>query len=161
MISIIDNVISEKQARYCIDKFHQDIPSTLFHGKTIISNEQNFRDDLQFVEIMNSIIQYAYLLNPLIEVEWSELNYWPTLTGVGLHYDTSSDETVFTSVTYLNNSYRGGETYFEDGTVVSPVIGRTVFFDGNKYKHGVMQLSHGSRFSLPVWYKKKDLINDI
>lgn len=161
MIVILDKVITEAQARYCIDKFKQELPVSDHLGKIIINNEDNFQEDPYFVEIMSTIINSAYNLKPLIDSEWSELNYWPTLTSHSLHYDSASKDTVFTSITYLNNNFRGGETFFEDGTVISPVVGRTVFFDGRKYKHGVRTVSHGTRFSLPVWYKTKDLFNDI
>ena len=69
-----------------------------------------------------------------------------------LHVDDARDTTVMTSITYLNDNYEGGETFFEDGLSVTPKLGRTLFFDGKKYAHGVNEVKNGHRFVLAIWY---------
>ena len=162
MIAIVDSVITEAQAFYCIERFNQkNIPKREYFGKLLIDNNDHLGEDQRFIDILSTINRNALKFNPTVCIDWSHLNYWPTFSRQDLHYDTKSDETVYTSITYLNCSYRGGETFFEDGTTVSPVTGRTVFYDGKKYHHGVRPVSHGNRVTLSIWYKTKDMINDI
>ena len=156
MILIFDNLISENQANYCIQKAMSSKPTIEHHGRFCYSNEQLFMQDEPFRDIMGSIISQAKEISSLLEVDWSEINYWPSGSHHVLHQDTASIQTTFASITYLNVNYRGGETYFEDGTTISPQVGRTVFFDGINYKHGVRSICHGERFTLPIWYKTID-----
>lgn len=160
MITVVEDVITESQAYYCIERFNQNIPTREYFGKLLIDNNDYLGDDIDFVDILSTIHKCALRFVPNIEIDWSHLNYWPTFSRHDLHHDTKSKETIFTSITYLNCSYRGGETFFEDGTSISPVMGRTVFFDGIRYNHGVRPISHGNRFTLSVWYKK-GMVNDI
>ena len=88
-----------------------------------------------------------------IKIDWCEIVKWPIGSYKPNHFDVGSDETVFTSVTYLNDDYRGGETYIVDDIKVIPKIGRTVFFDGNYYEHGVSRVKNNIRYTLPIWYK--------
>ena len=155
MIAIVDNVITESQAYYCIEKFAQNIPTREYFGKLLIDNNDYLGDDQEFNRILSMVNRKANEFNPGVCVDWSHLNFWPTFSRQDLHHDTKSEETVYTSITYLNCSYRGGETFFEDGTSISPVVGRTVFYDGKKYLHGVRPISQGTRVTLSVWYKQR------
>ena len=155
MIVIVDNVITESQVQYCINKFNGDLPMREYFGKHLIENNEYLGDDQEFNNILSIVNRKAMEFNPDVCVDWSHLNFWPTLSRQDLHYDTKSEETIYTSITYLNCSYRGGETFFEDGTTISPVVGRTVFYDGKKYLHGVRPISQGTRITLSVWYKQR------
>ena len=106
-------------------------------------------------KITNSINQLFNFIQP----EWSEIVKWNTGCQQKSHYDTTIDNIVFTSVTYLNNDYEGGHTYFKDDIEVIPKVGRTVFFDGKYYLHGVTQVTSGTRYTLPIWYNKRDTLN--
>lgn len=77
---------------------------------------------------------------------------WPTESFQDLHFDVSREETVYTSITYLNDNFEGGKTYFEEDLSVKPKIGRGFFFDGKKYKHGVSKINSGIRYTLALWY---------
>ena len=155
MIAIVDDVLSEDRVKYCTDKFTQDIPLREYFGKFLIDNNERLGDDKEFNTILSIVNAHALKFNPNLCIDWSHLNFWPTFSRQDLHRDDKSEETAFTSITYLNCTYRGGETFFEDGTMVSPVVGRTVFFDGMKYLHGVKPISQGTRFTLSVWYKQR------
>ena len=65
-----------------------------------------------------------------------------------------SDETTLSSITYLNDNFDGGRTYFEDGTTFIPKKGRSIFFDGQYYKHGVSKVENNIRYVVATWYKK-------
>ena len=81
-----------------------------------------------------------------------EITIWEINSKHDMHFDMARDSTNLTSITYLNEDYLGGETIFENGIIVKPEIGKTVFFDGKKYLHGVSPITEGKRYVLPIWY---------
>ena len=88
-----------------------------------------------------------------------QFTFWPPGSLQDSHFDDTRDTTILTSITYLNDDYEGGQTYFENGIVVNPQKGKTVFFDGKKYKHGVSKIIQGNRYVCAFWYTNK--INEI
>lgn len=88
-----------------------------------------------------------------IKTDWSEIVKWPVGSYKLNHFDTASNRTVFTSITYLNENYCGGETYIVNDVKIIPKIGRTVLFDGNYYEHGVTEIKKNNRYTLTSWYK--------
>ena len=95
---------------------------------------------------------YLALKNITAYPELTQITIWPKDSRQESHFDNARDSTVLTSITYLNDDYEGGETYFENGLVIRPEMGKTVFFDGMKYKHGVNPIVKGKRFVLATWY---------
>jgi hypothetical protein len=89
--------------------------------------------------------------------ELCQVVHRPEGTSHGLHMDDARTSTVMTSITYLNDDYEGGETFFEDGLTVAPKLGRSLFFDGRAFRHGVNEIK-GNRFTLAIWYASD--IND-
>jgi hypothetical protein len=60
-------------------------------------------------------------------VDWLQIVHWPKGSFQEFHKDFESQDTVLTSITYLNDDFVGGETVFEDGIVIKPKKGRTLF----------------------------------
>jgi len=155
MIAYIrDNFLSEKECKYLINFYKQNknksfsfrdvYPLTLLLSQT----------DLKFLfDKMN--IQSKKINNSLIH--WCEIVRWPEDATQNLHLDDSSEETTLSSIIYLNDSFKGGETCFEDGTIFKPVAGRSLFFDGTYFKHGVKPVKQGSRFVVATWYRNPHL----
>ncbi len=71
-----------------------------------------------------------------------------------MHFDTANDETTLASIIYLNQNFKGGQTYYEDSTSIQPISGRGLFFDGNFYKHGVKKVEKNTRYVVATWFKK-------
>lgn len=84
--------------------------------------------------------------------EMIQITRWPVNSQQKMHFDTARDTTVMTSITYLNDDYEGGETCFDNGLVVKPLKGKTIFFDGMKYKHCVNPVQKKERHVLAIWY---------
>ena len=84
--------------------------------------------------------------------ELIQITRWPIDSRHDMHFDTQRDSTVLTSITYLNDDYEGGETCFDNGVIVKPVKGKTIFFDGMKYKHCVNPVQKKERHVLAIWY---------
>ena len=87
-------------------------------------------------------------------IDWFQIVKWPfPSTGMHIHQDTASDQTTLSGIIYLNDNYKGGQTFFEDGTSFAPVTGRAVFFDGNYFKHGVSPIDKKDRYTVATWMK--------
>ena len=89
------------------------------------------------------------------EIDWFEIVKWPIGAYQDLHFDNTSEETILSSITYLNDNFDGGQTFFEDGTIFKPIKGRGLFFDGQYHRHGVSKVLNNTRYVVAAWYKKK------
>ena len=100
---------------------------------------------LKILKKVNSVFTANY--------DWGEIVKWDTGTYQPYHLDSTSDKTILTSIVYLNENFDGGYTIFNDGTKVKPKIGRCLIFNGQNYIHGVSEVTQGTRWTLPIWYK--------
>ncbi len=82
---------------------------------------------------------------------------------VGNSQDPHADKTHYPdydigSVIYLNNDYDGGEIYFPQHNIeLRPIAGNAVAFPGDEYyMHGVREITSGSRYTLPIFWKVLD-----
>ena len=86
-------------------------------------------------------------------VELAEIVKWPTESYQPYHTDDIRETTTFTSLTYLNDDFEGGETYLtKENLVVKPKVGRTILFDGKRFEHGVKKITEGVRYTFALWY---------
>jgi len=152
MIQIIDNFFDEKSCKYLIEYFEKNKDKHFIHttGVKFIDITNN-ESDLNF--ILKKIKDYVFNLNKY-QIDFIQIVKWFDDCSHGLHTDYASDKTVFSSINYLNEGYIGGQTFFEEGTIIAPRKGRGLFFDGVNYKHGVMKVKRGPRYTLAGWYKK-------
>ena len=95
--------------------------------------------------------------------DYTDLVYWPNGFNMGVHADAcwedGSPNYVFyrysAGVTYLNDNYDGGETYFPNfDYVVKPEKGKVVLFLADlEHQHGVTRVA-GERYTMPIWFTK-------
>ena len=69
------------------------------------------------------------------------------------HKDTASDKTIYSTIIFLNDDFAGGHLVLGKNTVVTPVAGRAVFFDGVNIEHSVTRNSGGDRYIIAGWFK--------
>ena len=77
----------------------------------------------------------------------------------------------WTSITYLNTNYNGGETWFpefpesfyEESFKHTPKQGQSVVFRGVSTLHGVSPVRRNSRYTIAQWYtgKKENILTDL
>jgi hypothetical protein len=103
--------------------------------------------------LLNKLNRESIVINNSV-LDWAEIVRWPIGSKQDLHYDTSKNNTVLSSIIYLNDTFEGGQTYFKDGVSISPKKGRALFFDGCYYEHGVSEVKKLDRFTLASWFKK-------
>ena len=90
-----------------------------------------------------------------------EIVKYPCGACKGWHYDRARPTTTGASITYINDDYIGGHTIVE-GVDVQPMAGRTVYFDGLEFRHGVSNVLKRDRYTISMWYGKDESmpIND-
>lgn len=156
MINIIDDIITNEECDLLIDLYNKNQHLLLRYNSTYTLDITSFYlEKLIIADILEKIIKSLKPFNFNIALDWAQIVKWPKDSYQDLHFDTASNETVFTSITYLNESFGGGNTYFDDGTHIGIKTARTVAFDGLKYKHGVKHIVDGNRFTVATWYKKE------
>jgi predicted 2-oxoglutarate/Fe(II)-dependent dioxygenase YbiX len=151
MIIIEDPFLGEENCKYlkgiAIQNEKEAAPFRDIHILNLLSLNNKMS-----VKLSMLLSNYLAFKNIIAYPELMQLTIWPKNSKQHLHFDETRDSTVLTSITYLNDDYEGGETYFENGVVIKPEMGKTVFFDGMKYKHGVNPVTKGKRFVLATWY---------
>lgn len=152
-IFILDDVLSYDECNFLINFYHCGNKNK--HNTTMHSDNLNFMDNNK-IKLLYSKIETAIncLVENSVKIDWCQIVEWEKNSYQNLHYDTASLETCFTSITYLNENFVGGETFMLNDLIVPPKKGRTVCFDGNYYYHGVNKILSGTRYTLPIWYKK-------
>jgi hypothetical protein len=150
-IIVLDSVLSKTECDFLINFYNR-------HGCThgwagTFPMTIDFKDQLVNQYIFKIEDNIKKMLSDKISVDWCEIVKWPHGSYKNDHFDTASNKTVFTSVTYLNDDYHGGETFIVNDMKIVPKIGRTVYFDGQFYKHGVSKVQNTDRYTVPIWYK--------
>ena len=146
---ICDNLIS----------YIKESPTKTWDNRQVIDFKylSSNKDIWQILHLLNTFASKN--INNTLFPEWVEIVIWPQGSLQNPHKDVSRNSTKYTSITYLNNNYEGGKTFFTlDNSMSENNIGDTIMFDGMKYEHGVKPIIKGTRYVLAVWYSDK--IND-
>lgn len=153
MFLLFDNVLNAEECSALIDLYEQNKHNSHKWRDTYPINLRHLEVPLvssccaKVVNVCKTIDQNAC-------IEWGEIVRWDVGANQPLHTDTASISTVLTSITYLNDNYSGGNTYFFDGQAIQPRVGRTLIFDGKTHLHGVTSVENTYRYTLPIWYRK-------
>jgi len=147
---IIDNFLSKEECNFLIN-FYKSNENKSFLFRDIYPI-QLYLDDTRVNFLVKKLEATSKLFNS--KVDWFQIIKWPTGSYQDLHFDSASDKTTLSSITYLNENFEGGQTYYEDGTSIQPITGRGLFFDGNFHKHGVKKVTKDIRYVIAAWYKK-------
>ena len=147
-ITILDDVLSLNECQELINVYKRSSEIYDWHGSRPV--KLGIQDEF----VQACIDKITAHVSKQFEIDWCQIVLWPKGSYQPPHHDTASTNTVFTSITYLNDLYDGGETCIIGVTDVKPQVGRTVYFDGMKYEHSVNTVAKGARFTLPIWYKR-------
>ena len=115
---------------------------------------------------LNLICEIYKTQGKVVYPEMIALNEWPIGGVQEPHLDTYStvelDNDVveeqpsreWTLILYLNENFRGGETYFPDqeNYVHKPVAREGLLFQGLYHKHGVYPVRRNSRHTISMWF---------
>ncbi len=156
-IIVLDNVFTKEECLSMTSYYDNNISSSQFSKETLNNFiDINLNDSFLSPKIrkVENIARNNY--DPNIGIDWGHVVNWPVGASHNLHLDFRKQDTVLSSITYLNDDYTGGETFIKDDLQIIPKVGRTIFFNGQQYVHGVKKILSGSRYSLPLWYKMYD-----
>ena len=116
-----------------------------------ISNQEELNRCKRAIKYVNNAAVSFFGSDTYIEL--AEIVKWPTGSHQAPHTDVSRESTTYTSVTYLNDDFQGGETDFTtENFSVKPKVGRTILFDGKRFEHGVKKITEGIRYTFSLWY---------
>jgi hypothetical protein len=103
--------------------------------------------------IISSITKICKSFDENIKLDYATIVRWTEGTFMKPHYDNSYQDNpdVFAALVYLNDSYSGGYTCFEDFEV-KPQLGKLVIFSNSQYLHHVTKVEDSERFVLSLWY---------
>ena len=85
--------------------------------------------------------------------ETAQIVTYPQGVSKGFHLDVTRETTTAASITFLNDNFVGGEAVVE-GVKITPLLGRTYYFDGKMYQHAVLNVIKGIRNTLSLWYTR-------
>jgi len=72
----------------------------------------------------------------------------------GSHMDNHIDEgDTLAFILYLNDDFEGGETIFENETIIKPKKGRLLVFSNGIFLHKVNLITKGERYVIAGWFK--------
>ena len=156
MIVILDDILTVDECNQIIDIYENNKDKSHSWGNPNFYplNFKHIENEFT-LNMLSKIESIAQMCNENIVIDWAEIVKWISETYMNPHLDEASDKTILTSIIYLNNNYKNGQTYLTEGTVIAPKIGRMVIFDGKKYEHGVNKILNNCRYTLPIWYKSK------
>jgi len=101
--------------------------------------------------------------NIVLYPEFTDLVLWRTGRSMASHIDngygnnSELQKRVVSTVTYLNDNFKGGETFVKDDEnkifVNKPIKGSMIcFYSDEKSWHGVNLVESGNRITLPIWF---------
>ena len=157
IIIIRDNWLQEKECKELIQHYEANV-------KRVRQYESYYPLVLKPGEIPyleKKFDDTAYKINKS-SFEYCGITKWQPDTELKPHVDFALETKngmdhgyILASVVYLNDDYKGGQTYIDDGTVIAPVQGRGLFFDGMHYKHGVFTIKNNVGYTITAWFKDK------
>jgi len=161
MIYISHNDLDQKFIVDSINFFKENIIHTYVWDETRVLglNRYGF-NEVNPPEIYFKILDLVKLIKSnvdgderFLDLQEVEIVKYPCGAHKNFHYDKARKTTTGASITYINDGYIGGNTIIE-GVDVQPISGRTVYFDGKKYRHAVSNVIKGDRYTLSMWYGK-------
>lgn len=124
-----------------IDYYTSDFSIISKSEKTCkLSLRYRFEDDILRKKLNDALKNYSIYKfdkdNLLFGHKFAFVKYY-TGSSLPKHIDKyMEDNGVLSVVIYLNDDYIHGETYFEDGTIISKETGTMLIFNGTKIYHG-------------------------
>ena len=150
------NFISDKKSDSLIN-FHKEN----FNLNNSYSKKYRKTEVLQCVHMPKNFLveniyslldNYIKTINKDYEINYFEIVKWLQNESQDKHKDFSFHP--YTSILYLNDNFKGGETVVDD-KVIKPEKCKLISFEGNKIIHGVNIITKGERYTVPCWYKNK------
>lgn len=168
-ITLIPNFIDDLKLSKIV-KFLDSIPTDGLVARDSIEDEEMLQilkdSDLKFYDLLKEHYGDKYgvkiLRNPRVLSHFLKWNLgYESVMPVHSDCETKDGKPVFTNgyykynltiICYLNDDYVGGEiTFPQFDLTIKPKAGDLIMFP-SRYRHGVLQMHSGNRYSLPSWF---------
>lgn len=124
--------------------------------------------DLVYKIIYQLTGEIRLISNQIVYPEMIAINEWPIGGVQEPHLDTYSNQEVkhgnksekpareWTCILYLNDDFRGGETYVPNGETYKPEACSGLLFQGIYIPHGVSKVRRNSRHTVSFWFTQDE-----
>jgi hypothetical protein len=164
--NFIDLDICKKLIKYQKDNCPKNEPKGFWTNRIVTDYDIKIKKLIE--PIHNKILRLIkkFYKEKNIYLEFTNLVYWGPNMELGAHADNVwidrpndphyTSHRDFSSVLYLNDNFKGGETYFPKlDHIIKPKTGKLTFFpSGSTHIHGVKKIIEGNRFTLATWFTK-------
>lgn len=135
-----------------------------------LENNNLFYSSIKNEFIKNLILKYVFKTSIIISHKYkcevyphyTDLVVWNKGKSMEEHVDNGEGNNIeikeklsprhFTSLIYLNNEFKGGQTFIKN-KIIKPELGKLVVFKSN-VKHGVKEIKEGIRGTIASWFTK-------
>tara|TARA_R100001510_G_C7642462_1_gene200048 strand:+ start:1273 stop:1704 length:432 start_codon:yes stop_codon:yes gene_type:complete len=135
----VDSYISKKECEKYIEMYNTNLSSTYTYNDTI---PLKIKSDQTVTRICNDF-GIKNKLDNLEIVKREEGSFMEN------HFD-KGDTLAF--ILYLNENLKGGQTVFENETIIYPKKGRLLLFSNGLILHKVEKIIEGTRYVLAGWF---------
>jgi predicted 2-oxoglutarate/Fe(II)-dependent dioxygenase YbiX len=165
MIYQIDNFVDPNICKELVDWFRCQSYRTVTTKSFYDNRTIEYKDihNIHIKQLINAIrtdvtFKVRHLFNEQVYADFTSLVYWPDGYSMDIHMDNKwldgSPNYVpyrkYSSVIYLNDDYKGGQTIFPEFENIQPKTGKLLIFPSH-YLHGVEKVE-GERYTLPIWF---------
>lgn len=157
MIKIIEieNFLSLEACNWLINFHKNNFEKTLnkyshYHRTTEAIDLSNIIELDETKKLIAHFTSHIRTINKKAYINYFQIVRWPSRESQPAHID--KPEHILTSILYLNDNFKGGETKVGN-KIIKPKAGKIVTFEGNKVKHSVRKIIEGQRYTVPIWYK--------
>lgn len=144
------NFLSDEQCNFCINFFENSNEKSIFQTNYIVNLVDKPKSEDIFKIIKKKLTLHIHNIEKNCFINYSQIVKYLNGNKKSEHYDF--DYHPYTSIIYLNDNYKGGETVVED-KIIKPVKGKILTFPGNKLIHKVNE-TFNERYTISTWYKK-------
>ena len=155
-VVVVENFLSSDECNRLIE-IHKKLlmHRGKIHNETEVLNVMYMmacdnEDDIFVKYIYGKITDHIKAIDKGSFINYFEVVKWKEGLSMSKHFDF--DFHAWTSVIYLNDDYKGGETVVGDKEVV-PLKRKIVTFQGVSVLHWVNTILKGDRYTVPVWYR--------
>ena len=125
--------------------------------------------DIIFRIIYQLTGEIRLISNQIVYPEMIAINEWPIGGVQAPHLDTYSNQEVlhgtqsekpareWTCILYLNDDFKGGETYVPQGETYKPEACSGLLFQGIYISHGVNKVRRNSRHTISFWFTQDEM----
>ena len=160
---LIENFVTSKDAQQFINFFSEN-SHLCRDAREAHANRNLHYSDIKNPSIRKLLDYYAnktiFFIDHYFKTKsflWQPMRLcrWKKGENMNMHTDREDPDNMdFSSLTYLNDDYKGGELCFENESFKMKALSSIIFESGGQNSHRVETILKGRRYTIPSWYKK-------